>query len=221
MELDRMHLKILLVDDHTLFRKGLRALLLHYHPAWEIREAENGVKAILEVSTSRPDIVLMDYDMPKLDGLKAARQIIKDNPGIRVIIISMHNEAEIVRRMSDIGVMGMVEKNAGDEELLLAIHQVKKGFRHFSLPIEELMKGPHAQKQGKPGEETVSGLLSLTGREIEVFRALVEGKQPALIAEAMSISPRTLDSHKTSIFRKCGVHSVPELIRFAYRNRAL
>src|SRR5512138_997036 len=216
-----MHLKILLVDDHTLFRKGLRALLLHYHPGWEILEAENGVKAIIEVSAARPDIVLMDYDMPKLDGLRAANQIIRDNPGIRVIILSMHTEAEIIRRMSEIGVMGMVEKNAGDEELLQAIRQVTKGIRHFSLPIEELLESTFPSRKRKPGQESVSGLLSLTGREIEVFRGLIEGLQPAVIAEYLSISPRTLESHKNNIYKKCGVHSVPELIRFAYRNRAL
>jgi DNA-binding NarL/FixJ family response regulator len=215
-----MNLKILLVDDHTLFRKGLKALLLHYHPGWEIREAENGVKAILEVSASRPDIVLMDYDMPKLDGLKAAGQIIRDNPGIRVIILSMHTEAEIIRRMSDFGVMGMVEKNAGDDELLQAIEQVKNGLRHFSLPIEEPLRST-ASKKRKPGSQSVSGLLALSVREIEVFRGLVQGQHPAVIAETLSISPRTLDSHKTSIFRKCSVHSVPELIRFAYQNRAI
>ncbi len=216
-----MDLKILLVDDHTLFRKGLKALLQHYHPGWELREADNGVKAILEVSSNRPDIVLMDYDMPKLDGLKAASQILRDFPGIRVIIVSMHTEPEIIYRMAECGVAGMVEKNASDEELLQAISQVRKGLRYYSITIQEILGGTLPQRKSKAPHSSASGLLSLTEREIEVFRKLIEGIQPSLIAESLAISPRTLDTHKTSIFRKCGVHSIPELIRFAYHHRAL
>jgi DNA-binding NarL/FixJ family response regulator len=212
-----MTLNVLLVDDHALVRKGFRALLLNHFPHWEIREAGNGVQAILTCSATPQDIVLMDYDMPKLDGLAAAKQILRASPGTRILMVSMHNEDELILKMRESGVMGIVNKAAGDDELLLAIDKVRNGIKHFPLTgsssFEQAIKN-HSEKD-------LNGLATLTPREAEIFRMLTSGRPPALIADALSISIKTLDTHKMSIFRKCKVHSMPELVRFAFLHNAL
>ena len=214
-----MNYNVLLVDDHTLVRKGFKALLLTHFPNWQIREAENGVQAILTCSAVRQDIVLMDYDMPKLDGLSAARQILKESPGVRILMVSMHGDHELLEELRETGVMGIIYKNAGDEELLHAINRIRQGIKHFpsspgsNTPVFSSFAVRHNKKR--------TGLLSLTAREAEIFRLLVAGQKPAVIAATLSISVKTLDTHKMSIFRKCNVHSLPELLRFAFKNNAI
>lgn len=214
-----MNYKILLVDDHTLVRKGFKALLLSHYPDWEIREAENGVQAILACAAVKQDIVLMDYDMPKLDGLTAARQILKHSPGVRILMVSMHDGYDLAKRLHECGVMGIIHKNAGDGEFLHAINRVRQGIQHFPMDTRNIALNSPAEPLLQKRKKT--GLNSLTSREAEVFRLLAAGKQPAVIAEALSISVKTLDTHKMSIFRKCGVHSIPELVRFAFLNNAV
>jgi DNA-binding NarL/FixJ family response regulator len=206
-----MNYNVLLVDDHTLVRKGFKALLLSHYPSWEIREAENGVQAILACASARQDIVLMDYDMPKLDGLNAARQILKHSPGVRILMVSMHDGQDLTERLQESGVMGIIHKNAGVEDFLHAVNRIRQGIKYF----------PAGTRSDSPALPALAVLLSLTAREAEIFRLLVAGKQPTIIAAMLSISIKTLDTHKMSIFRKCDVHSIPELLRFAFRNNAI
>lgn len=211
-----MMLKVLLVDDHALVRKGFRALLLNYFPDWEIREAGNGVQAILTCSSVAQDIVLMDLDMPKLDGLTAAREILRSSPGTRILMVTMHEEEELFLKMRDAGIMGVICKAAGDEELLNALDKIRRGIRHFpeigSCIFDPLPGGTRDKPQ--------TGLASLTAREAEIFRMLASGRSSSAIAEALSISVKTLDTHKMSIFRKCGVHSQSDLVRYAFLHNA-
>jgi DNA-binding NarL/FixJ family response regulator len=216
-----MNLKVLLVDDHTLVRKGFRALLLSHYPGWEISEAENGVLAILACDAVRYDIVLMDHDMPKLDGLTAAKQIIRSNPGVRILMVSMHGEASLAGDLKDIGVMGIVHKNAGDKEFLVAIERIRSGLKYYPVTGIEDSDKSRQKSAGSGRNPGRNGLASLTAREAEIFRLLAAGKPPAAIAGALSISSKTLDTHKMSIFRKCGVHSLQELVRFAFQHNAI
>jgi two-component system response regulator NreC len=214
-----MNYNVLLVDDHTLVRKGFKALLLSHYPSWEIREAENGVQAILACASARQDIVLMDYDMPKLDGLNAARQILKHSPGVRILMVSMHDGQDLTERLQESGVMGIIHKNAGVEDFLHAVNRIRQGIKYF--PAGTRSDSPALPALAVRQKRKRTGLLSLTAREAEIFRLLVAGKQPAIIAAMLSISIKTLDTHKMSIFRKCDVHSIPELLRFAFRNNAI
>ncbi|MFH1160682.1 MAG: response regulator transcription factor [bacterium] len=201
-------MKILIVDDHVLIRKGLKTLLLSYNPTWEVYESINGIQAIIQAPRIRPDIVLMDFSMPKLDGHKAARQLIRDLPGIKIIMISGFISSENIREMVDAGIMGLVSKSAGTEELLEAIYHVCNGKRH--LTVESSLNSP----EDKPKKKT--GLL--TPRELEVMRLLALGKRPDLVSKELAISKRTLEVHKTSIFKKCNIHTTAELVRYAYKN---
>lgn len=214
-----MNFKVLIVDDHTLVRKGFIALLLSHYPQWEIREAENGVQAILLCSTEKQDLVLMDYDMPKLNGIAAARHILKQSPQTRILLVTMHTLSDIARQLQGSGILGMISKDDRDEVFLEAIEKVRRGIRHFpddgsdQNPKGGELHGLHATR----GQE---GLDSLTQREMEIFRMLASGRSSSSIADTLSISIKTLDTHKMSIFRKCGVHSIPDLVRFAYHHNA-
>jgi len=205
-------MKILIVDDHVLIRKGLKNLLLSYNPAWEVYESVNGIQAIIQAPRIRPDIVLMDYSMPKLDGQKAARQMIQELPGIKIIMISGFISSENIRLMVDVGIMGLVSKAAGSEELLEAIYHVCNGKRH--LTVESSM---NSQDENPDSANRAKATL-LTPRELEVMRLLALGKRPELIVEELAISRHTLNVHKASIFKKCSVHSTVELVKYAYKN---
>lgn len=204
-----MSYNVLIVDDHTLVRKGFRSLLLNHFPGWEIREAENGIQAILASSSCKHDLVLMDYDMPKLDGITASKQILKANPGTRILIVSMHPEHELSASLKEAGITGFIRKDAAEDDFLQAIEKVRRGIRHF----------PALDTPQKTACETT--LTALTDREKTIFRRLVDGVSATAIAAELNISLKTVDTHKMSIFRKCGVHSVPDLIRYAYQHNAV
>ncbi len=211
-------MKILIVDDHALVRKGLKALLVSCNPTWEIYEAINGIQAVIQGPKLYPDIVLMDYSMPKLNGLKAASQLIKDIPGIKIIMISGFISSANIRVLLNTGIMGIVSKTAGTEEILEAIHHVMNGKHHLivessiNIPDEEVTpkkpkKGPKNQNQGL-----------FTRRELEVMELIVNGYSSEIITEQLAICQRTLDVHKSNIFKKCNLHSTAELLRFVYKN---
>ncbi|MBC8315346.1 MAG: response regulator transcription factor [Bacteroidales bacterium] len=211
-------MRILIVDDHVLIRKGFKSLLNSYNPGWEVYEAINGIQAIIKAPKIRPDVVLMDFSMPKLDGLKTARQMIKDYPGIKIIMISGFLASENIQQMLDSGILGIVPKSAGTDELLEAIFHVVKGKQHLtvesSMNLEmETKKTPRRKTKKQKRKPSL-----LTPREMEVLQLLVKGLRAEIILQQLAISQRTLNSHKASIFKKCNVHSTVELVRYAYKN---
>jgi len=211
-------MKILIVDDHALIRKGLKALLLSCNPMWEIYEAINGIQAIIQAPKILPDIVLMDYSMPKLNGRKAARQLINDIPAIKVIMISGFISSDNIRLLLQTGIMGIVSKSAGTEEILEAIHHVMNGKHHLTIdtsiniPDEEVVP----KKQNKAIAN--SNQVLMTKRELEVLQLLVTGNSTEIISERLAISLRTVYVHKANIFKKCNTHSTAELLRYVYKN---
>ncbi|MFH1297229.1 MAG: response regulator transcription factor [Bacteroidota bacterium] len=211
-------MKILIVDDHVLVRKGLKGLLVSCNPTWEVYEAINGIQAIIQAPKLKPDIVLMDYSMPKLNGHRAARQLLKDLPGIKIIMISGFISSENIQGLLHTGIMGIVAKTAGTEEILEAIHHVMQGKQH--LTVESSIHEPHLEavltKREKGKKILNPGLL--TPRELEVMQLIVTGNNPEMITQQLTISLRTLHVHKASIFKKCNIHSTAELLRYAYKN---
>ncbi|MBL7137446.1 MAG: response regulator transcription factor [Bacteroidales bacterium] len=211
-------MKILIVDDHVLVRKGLKALLISCNPTWEVHEAINGIQAIIQAPKLHPDIVLMDYSMPKLNGKRAARQLLKELPGIKIIMISGFISSEKIHALLHTGIMGIVSKTAGTEEILEAIHHVMQGKQH--LTVEPSILEPDAevvpQKRKKGKKIPNPGLL--TPRELEVMQLIVTGYNSEMITQQLTISHRTLHVHKANIFKKCNIHSTAELLRYAYKN---
>lgn len=200
--------KILLVDDHALIRKGIAALLQKYNDTWELYEAENGIQGVLKAREIRPDIILMDYIMPKLDGLKAAAIIKQELPETEIIIVTMDMRPEIMLESIDAGISRIVPKQAPESELLTAISDIGKG-------------KTDRRKSARRTKKSHTRHKLLTDREIEVLNFLALGMHLPEIASRLVVSKKTVDNHKMNIFRKCRVHSIPELMRFALRNRII
>jgi two-component system response regulator NreC len=211
-------LKIMVVDDHILIRKGLKALLNYYNKTWEIIEAGDGIQAMVNSTGQKPDIILMDYMMPKMDGEKAAIQILKDFPGVGIIMISAYIPVDIMRKLLHVGVLGILPKISEDRELIEAITSVSRGIQYVSKTL--LIACGEEAILGKSEEEEFDsdGNPLLTKKEKEILQFLVRGTRRELIADKLMISPRTLDGHKQSIYRKLDIHSLAELVRIAYAN---
>jgi DNA-binding NarL/FixJ family response regulator len=214
-----MNPKILIVDDHALLRKGLIALLKRHFPDGEIHEAGNGVQAIVKATEVKPDIILMDYYMPRLNGSKAASVIMKNLPETKVIMISMDESPEFISSAFHIGITGVISKDVPEEELLRAIRDAIKGrsCRDRKFRDSESVY-PYGNIRKKPRDHRPVAQL-LTERELEIVRLMVRGMSQKSMASMLSISKRTLDAHKEHIFKKLQVHSSVEVIRFAIRNK--
>jgi len=214
-------MKILIVDDHVLVRKGLKSLLISYNPLWEVHEAINGIQAIIKAPDIHPDIVLMDYSMPKLNGMRASAQLLKDLPGINIIMISGFISRENIRELLGTGIKGIVSKTAGTEDIVAAIYNVMNGEQHLivesdiGIQEEKQPKTRQGAKQGKPVK------VLFTRREIEVLRLIIKGHTPEMIIEQLGVSRRTLETHRSNIYKKCGLHSTAELVQFAFMNNLI
>lgn len=205
-------IRILLCDDHRIITDGLKGLLEGDPDMSCVGVAENGAEALQTLEHLRVDVVLMDLDMPVLDGLAATERIKAEHPSVKVIILTMHDEPAMVQRMVDLGADGYLVKNCGREELLLAIRDVHAGRRHFG---SALMESVLHQRQESAAQ---SGLLKdLSEREVEVLAALAEGLTNKEIGERLFISPRTVDTHRTNLMKKLDTHNVAGLVRIAIK----
>lgn len=205
-------IRILLCDDHRIITDGLKGLLEDVPDMSCVGVAENGAEALQAVEHLQVDVVLMDLDMPVLDGLAATERLKQRWPEVKVIILTMHDEAAMVQRMMELGADGYLVKNCGRDELLLAIRDVHAGRKHFgSALMESLLQ----QRQETAAH---SGLLKdLSEREVEVLAALAEGLTNKEIGERLFISPRTVDTHRTNLMKKLDTHNVAGLVRIAIK----
>jgi two-component system, NarL family, response regulator NreC len=213
--------KILVVDDHALIRKGIMALLKNHNSDWDLHEAEDGVKAILKAEEIDPDIILLDYHMPKLDGAKAANIIMKALPRTKIIIVTMDVSPEMVIEIIHAGVAGIVSKQSPEDELILAIDTVKNGKRHLSMHASEIVSQNFLTKKKRNRKYRHTRNKLLTDRETEILKYIVKGLSCPAIAKVLSISQRTVSNHKASMFRKCQVKSTIELVRFAIKTKTV
>lgn len=205
-------IRILLVDDHRIITDGLRGLLADVPGMECVGTAADGAEAIHSLEHLPVDVVLMDIDMPVLDGIEATARIKQRWPAVKVIILSMHDGAAMVQRVMDLGADGYLVKNCGKEELVLAIRDVHEGRRHFG---STLMEGMLRQRQETAARADAT--KDLSERELEVLSALAEGLTNKEIGERLFISPRTVDTHRTNLMKKLGVHNVAGLVRIAIK----
>jgi DNA-binding NarL/FixJ family response regulator len=212
-----MSVTILVVDDHALIRKGIIAILKSHDSRWVLSEAENGVQAILKANEIKPDIILMDNIMPKLDGVKAASVIHKNHPNTKIIMVSMDMSPEFIISSINAGVMGILPKDSSDKEMITAIDSVKNGKHHLTGHVSEIATQHIIDKKKRRKRTPGSTKGSLTNKEMVILKLLFKGLSSSDIGSHLSISPRTVDNHKANIFKKCHVHSVSELIRFALK----
>ncbi len=201
---------ILLADDHTIVRQGLKLILAAHADLQVIGEAANGNQAVELAAKLRPDIVLLDVQMPELNGIEATQKMVAANPRIRILVLSMHKEAVYVREILRAGARGYILKDAIDTELLSAIRSVANGDGYISPAVSGALND-----KAKDSNDPV-GLLS--AREREVLLLIAEGKTNKEIATRLNLSVYTVDSHRGKIMEKLNLHSAGELVRFAMKN---
>lgn len=208
--------KVLLVDDHQLIIDGLRGFI-STEPSYKIiGEAQNGNEAIQLVSLFNPDVILMDIEMPELSGIQASQEIKKSHPNCKIIIISMHKEKELIKKLISYNIDGYLLKNSSQIEVLGAVKKVLNGETYFSSDVNESLN-----QKVEEGANTKSDLVifsQLTEREIEILKLVALGKTNKEMGEALFISHRTVDTHRTNLMKKLEINNVAGLIRYAFKN---
>ena len=207
-------LRILLADDHHLVRSGMRSLLQSFADAEVVGETGDGREAIELVKTCGPNIVLMDIAMPGLNGIEATARIVKEFPHTRVIILSMHADEEYVLQALRAGAAGYLLKNAAPAELELAIHAVARGETWLSPTISR-----HVIEEYLGGRSGSAGPLEqLTPRQREILQLIAEGRTTKQIAARLDVSIKTIETHRTQLMERLGIHDVAGLVRYAIRH---
>jgi DNA-binding NarL/FixJ family response regulator len=209
-------IRVLVADDHTVVREGIRHVLEREPGFVVVAEAANGAEALAAALAERPDVVLLDITMPGESGLQVAARLRDRLPETRVLILSMHDNAEYVMEAVRSGAHGYLLKDTAGTELRSAVRAVFEGEAFFSPPVarrlSDAVRGDAARAERDPAP---SGLDALTAREREVLAGVAQGRTNKEIAAALGISHRTVETHRESLMRKLGIHTVAGLTRFA------
>ena len=219
-------LRVLVVDDHSLVRAGLRALLEKLSGVTVIGEAGDGREALKLIEAAKPDLVLMDLAMPGFNGVEATARITRSSPDTRVIVVSVHGDPESVLAAIDAGASGYMSKDASFGELEIAIRSVARGGTFLSPSISQHVlddyrrrvaddrEGRHGQTPGAPER---GQLARLTPRQREILQLLAEGSSSRKMARTLGVSIKTVESHRAQLMERLGIHDVAGLVRFAIR----
>jgi len=210
--MDRKY-KVVIAEDHTILRAGLQALLTAKSNLEVVGEAEDGYDAIHCVEKLRPDLVLMDLSMPRLNGMEAIRDIKKNLPEIKILALTVHNTEEYILATLQAGADGYLLKDSTHDELLTAIESVLKGKSYLSPDVSS--KVIEGYLQGRPQRKTYSSWDSLSRREREVLKLIAEGGRNKEIANYLCISVKTVEKHRSNLMKKLNLHNVAELTSFA------
>ena len=210
-----MSTRILLADDHTLMRQGLRHIL-ESHPDFEIvAEASSGIEAVVAARTHHPDVAIVDVAMKELNGIEATAQILKTSPHTAVLILSMYSDERYVLRSVKAGARGYVLKNSAGDELVQAILTVQKGTAFFSPAVARIFQNGFARL--KDARETSDRYDLLTDRERQIYQLLAEGNSNKDIANRLGLSLHTVETHRWRLMEKMDLHSTAELVLSAVR----
>jgi two-component system, NarL family, response regulator NreC len=212
-------IRILLADDHTVMRRGLR-LLLESQPEFSVvAEASDGRQAVQQAEETQPDVVVMDIAMPNLSGIEAAQRIATALPNTSIVILSMHYDEGYVLRALKVGAKGYLLKDSAEGDLIEAIKVVHQGRTFFSPEITRMLVADYVQEIRTRGAEDSYDLL--TSREREILQLLAERKSNKEIAQALNLSPYTVETHRKNLHEKLNLHSLAELILYAVRKRII
>ena len=208
-------IRVLLVEDHTIVRKGLRALLEGQSDILVVGEAEDGRQALEQVQQILPDVVLMDIGMPGLNGLEATRQIKHQFPKTKVVVLTMHTNAEYIFNVLQAGASGYLIKQAATEEVISAIRAAYHGESFLSPSISTKVIEEYLRRAGKT--ELVDPFERLTSREREVLQLIAEGRSTQEIAALLYVSGKTVETHRARLMEKLGIYTIAELTQYAIR----
>jgi DNA-binding NarL/FixJ family response regulator len=205
---------VLLVDDHTVVRQGLRVLLESEKDIGVVGEAESGRQAVHMAKKLLPDVVVMDIAMPLLNGLEATRQIVKEVPSTKVLILSSYSDDEYVQQLTEVGAAGYLIKQTAANDLVKAIREAQRGNAYFSPSISRRLMDIHREAYLRGGVVKKRG-DHLTSRELEVLQLIAEGKANKQIAAELCISIKTVEKHRQQVMNKLNIHDIAGLTRYA------
>jgi DNA-binding NarL/FixJ family response regulator len=209
-------LRLVVADDHSLMRRGI-CDLLEAQPGWEVvAQAANGREAVDAVARTRPDVLVIDLAMPELNGLTAAREILRSFPRVEIVLLTMHNTDQTIREVLGCGARGYVLKSDAEQDLVAAVRAVAQGKPFFTPSVAEVVLKGYLRQNARP--ETPERMQELTTRERQVVQLLAEGKGNKEVAVAMRVSIKTVEAHRSNINRKLSIRSTSELVRYAVRN---
>ncbi len=209
-------IKIIISDDHQMVIDGLKSILDNSEGVKVIATANNGRELLRLLKILDTDVVLMDIDMPVMNGIETMQAIKNSNKSCKVIILTMHEERALVKKMTDSGAKGYLFKNSDKEELLLAIKRVHEGGVYFSSALTLNLLGAEKMEKGSTSEGNVAYML--TDREIEILKLIASGLSNKEIGDQLFISHRTVDTHRTNLMKKLEINNIAGLIRFAIKN---
>jgi two-component system, NarL family, response regulator NreC len=217
---------VLLCDDHTLFREGIKAILRDEPSIEIVGEADNGREAVSQAQRLHPDIVFMDIAMPDLGGFEATSRILRSSPKTKILILTMYEEEEVITRCLRAGAAGYVLKDAPRAHLIHAIDVVKKGGQYLSpralkKVVSLHVRGAQSLKGGKAVDSGATDYERLSDREREVLKLLADGLSPKEIATRLLLSVKTVDAHKTNMMRKLDLHDRSAVIKFAIQRKLI
>lgn len=209
------NLRLLLADDHTLVRHGFRKIL-EERPNWEVvAEVGDGREAIRKTVALKPDVVIIDIAMPLLNGVDATQQIVRRQPETRVLMLSMYSDEAYVTRALQAGATGYMLKDSAGKDLLKGIESVAAGQSFFSPAVARLMLDDYVRHLA--GSGVADRYQTLSEREREIFQLVAEGRTNKAVAEFLSISPATVETHRARILQKLDIHNTAELVLYAVR----
>ncbi len=210
---------IFIVDDHEIFRNGLKMLLDNFDFVSVIGEAANGEEFLEHIEKGAPDIVLMDINMPKMNGIEATKQAMKKYPEIKIIALTSFADDEYIEQMISAGVEGYMLKRSDIEDFEKAIKKVAEGGNYFSSEIIKVIShNLYKNKERKSGEQILSGF---TSREQEILNLICKGLNNEQIADLIHLSPKTVEKHKSNLFQKTQTFNTVNLVIYAFKNQLI
>ncbi len=211
-----MALRILVVDDHAVVRRGIRSIL-ERHEGWEVcGEATNGRDAVEQSGRLRPDVVVMDLSLPELNGLDATRQILKEAPGTEVLVLTIHQSEALARDVLQAGARGYLLKSDADENLMAAVDSLRQHRPFLTSTVTEFVLDDYIRR-GDAAPDLFAP--AVTPREREIIQLVAEGQSNKQAAATLNVSVKTIEAHRANIMRKLHLRSVSDLVRYAIRNK--
>lgn len=213
-------LKVLIADDHEIVRRGLRALLEAERDCQVVGEAADGRQAVQMTRDLKPDVVVLDIGMPSLNGLEATKQILKERPDTKVLILTMHDADAVIREVIDAGARGYILKTDAGRDLATAVDMLRNNKTYFTSRVAQMILAGFLNRDPHPAD-AASDAIRLTPRQREIVQLLAEGKSSKEIAVALQLSVKTAETHRANIMRRLDCHSVSEVVRYAIRNNII
>src|ERR1700756_3154019 len=216
-----MKLRILIADDHEVVRRGLCALL-QAREGWEIcADAKDGREAVDKARQLKPDVVILDVGMPNLNGLAATRQIMQQEPDIKVIVLTITDSDQVIREALDAGARGFVLKSDAARDLVTAVEAVQNKRMFFTPRVNDLVLAGFLEKGQTVSRNEAPKLPTLTAREREITQLLAEGNSSKEVASLLNLSTKTVETHRSNIMRKLSFHSIRDLVVYAIKNNLI